>query len=80
MILASTRSGTERAISEVQSVSKEFGLDSILKTKHMVAGSEVADSDKTPIPVTDSKIAGVEELGSTMATSNGIDADVQRLL
>ena len=28
MILASTRSGTERAVSEVQSVSKEFGLDS----------------------------------------------------
>ena len=46
----------------------------------MMTGREAADSNKTPIPVTDRKIAGVEELGSTMAASNGIDANVQRLL
>ena len=45
-----------------------------------MTGSEVADSHKTPIPVTNRKIAGVEELGSIMAASNRIDADVQRLL
>ena len=49
----------------------------------MVTGREAADSDKTLIPVSDSKIAGVEEfpyLGSTIAASDGMNADVERLL
>ena len=57
--------------------------DSTLKTKHMVTGREAADSDKTPIPVSDNKTVGVQDisyLGSTIAASDRMDADAERLL
>ncbi len=45
-ILASTRLGAERAVTEFQSASKDFGLTvSIPKTKHMVTGREAAACD-----------------------------------
>jgi hypothetical protein len=46
-LLASTRSGAERAALEYQKTSSDFGLTvSIPKTKHMVTGRLVEESDK----------------------------------
>ena len=81
-LLASTREGAERAVVEYQTTSDKFGLRvSIPKTKHLVAGREAEDGDKTPITVEGGEIEGVEEfpyLGSTIASSGAMDPDVDR--
>ena len=81
-LLASTREGAERAVVKYQTTSDKFGLRvSIPKTKHLVAGREAEDGDKTPIAVEGGDIEGVEEfpyLGSTIASSGAMDPDVDR--
>ena len=48
-LLASTRSGTERAVREYQAVCTEFGLTlSIPTTMHLVTGRERVGSDPEP--------------------------------
>ena len=81
-LLASTRTGTERAVREYQATCSSFGLTvSNPKTKHMVTGRLVEDGDKEPIAVEGGEICAVEEfpyLGSLIAESGRIDADVER--
>ena len=83
-LLASTREGAERAVVEYQTTSDKFGLrvsTCIPKTKHLVAGREAEDEDKTPITIEGGEIEGVEEfpyLGSTIASSGAMDPDVDR--
>ena len=72
-IYASTRSGAERAAVEYQQASNDFGLTvSIPKTKHMVTGRLVEESDCEPITLEGGDITMVEEfpyLGSLIASS-----------
>ena len=81
-LLASTRAGAEVAVTEFQSTSSDFGLTvSIPKTKHMVAGREVEDCDRAPIPVRGGEVASVGEfpyLGSIVATDGRVDVEVER--
>ena len=57
-MLASQREGTERA---VEGTSAKFGLKvSVPKTKHLVAGREAKDDDKSPVAIEDGEI-GVDE-------------------
>ena len=50
VLLASTRPGTERAVREYQGTSSDFGLTvSNPKTRHMMTGKQVVDSDREPI-------------------------------
>ena len=79
-LLASTRSGAERAMTEYQRTCSNFGLTvSNPKTKHMVTGRQVVDGDREPIAVAGGEICFVDEfpyLGSMIASSGRIDADV----
>ena len=72
-LLAGTRSGAERALQVYQATSTDFGFTmSISKTRHMVARTETADSDTTPIPVSGGEMTSVDEfpyLGSVVAAS-----------
>ena len=69
-LLATTRSGAERAVQTYQQVSRSFGLSvSIPKTKYMATGREVIEDDKGSIPVDGGEIESVDEfpyLGSMM--------------
>ena len=80
-LLASTRSGAERAMSEYQRTCSNFGLTvSNPKTKHMVTGRQVVDGDREPIAVAGGEICSVDEfpyLGSMIASSGRIDVDVE---
>ena len=81
-LLASTRSGAERMALAYQQTSGDFGLTvSIPKTKHMVTGRLVEESDREPIALEGGDISAVEEfpyLGSLMASSGRMDVDVDR--
>ena len=80
-LLASTRPGAERAVREYQGTCSDFGLTvSNPKTKHMVTGRQVVDSDREPIAVAGGEICSVDEfpyLGSMIAASGRIDVDVE---
>ena len=61
-LLSSTRSGAERAAVEYQQTSSYFGLTvSIPKTKHMVTGRLVEESDCEPIALEGGDIAMVDK-------------------
>ena len=81
-ILASSRAGAERAVTEFQSVCQSFGLTvSISKTKHIAAGRETTTPDITPLQVNGGTIDIVDEfqyLGSVIAASGRIDSEVER--
>ena len=81
-LLASTRSGAECAVVNYQQVSKDFGLTvSIPKTKHMVTGRLVDESDKEPIILVGGDIEAVDEfpyLGSLITSSGRMDMDIDR--
>ena len=80
-LLASSRTGIERAIREYQITCSQFGLTvSLPKTKHMVSGRQVVREDREPIEVAGGEIEGVEEfpyLGSVITASGKIDAEVE---
>ena len=81
-LLASSRSGAEAAAIAYQETSRKFGLTvNINKTKHMVVGREATTSDEEPLPMQGGNIESVEQfpyLGSVVAASGKIDADVDR--
>ena len=81
-LLATTRGGAEVATREYQSTAKDFGLNvSIVKTKFMVVGCDVAEADLEPISVEGGDIEHVSEfqyLGSVIAENGRIDAEVDR--
>ena len=61
-LLSSTRSGAERAAVKYERTSSDFGLTvSIPKTKHMVTGRLVEESDSEPIALEGGDIAMVDE-------------------
>ena len=82
VLLASSRTGAERAVMEYQQTASDFGLTmSNPKTKHMVTGRLVEERDKEPIAVEGGEICAVEEfayLGSQIAASGRMDGDVER--
>jgi hypothetical protein len=75
-LMATTRPGAERAVSEYQTTCSSFGLRvSIEKTKHMVTGREALEEDKEPIAVFGGEVESVDEfpyLGSVIAESGRI--------
>lgn len=81
-LLASSREGAERAAVEYQNASANFGLTvSIQKTKHLVTGREVRESDKNPIVVDGGEIESVQQfqyLGSVISASGTVDVDIER--
>ena len=81
-LLACSRSGAETAAIAYQETSGKFGLTvNINKTKQMVVGREATDSDEEPLPMQGGNIESVEQfpyLGSVVAASGKIDADVDR--
>ena len=81
-LLASTRSGAERAALVHQQTSSDFGLTvSIPKTKHMVSGRSVEESDREPIAIEGGVIDAVDKfpyLGSLISNSGRMDVDVDR--
>ena len=59
-LLASTRSGADRAVREYQETCSDFGLTvSNPKTKHMTTGRQVEDSNREPIAVAEGEIGSV---------------------
>ena len=70
----------ERAVQEYRSVGSQFGLTvTVKKTKHMVVGRQVDESEREPIAV-EGEIQCVKEfpyLGSVIANSGRMDADVE---
>ena len=51
-LLATSRNDMERAVQEYRSVGSQFGLTvSVQKTKHMVVGRHVDESEREPIAV-----------------------------
>ncbi len=49
-LLATSRNAMERAVQEFKGVGTQFGLTvSVQKTKHMVVGRQVEDSEREPI-------------------------------
>ena len=81
-ILATTRAGAETAMREFVRVATDFGLKVIFqKTKMMVAGREVTNTDTDPLQAGMKKIECVKEfayLGSFMALSGRVDAEVTK--
>ena len=81
-LLASTRPGAERAALVYQQTSSDFGLTvSIPKTKHMVSGRSVEESDREPIAIEGEMIDAVDKfsyLGSLISNSGRMDVDVDR--
>lgn len=79
---ASTRSAAEKMAQVYQQTSSDFGLTvSIPKTKHMVTGRLVEESDKLPIAISGGGIRAVDEfpyLGSIVASSGRMDVDVDK--
>ena len=80
-LLATSRSGMERAVQEFREVGAQFGLTvSVQKTKHMVVGRQVEDSEREPIVVDGGEIQCVKEfpyLCAVIADSGRMDADVE---
>ena len=81
-LLASSRSGMELSATEYQSTCNDFGLTvSVPKTKHMVSGRMVVESDMEPISVEGGEICCMQDfpyLGSLIAASGQMDVDVER--
>ena len=77
-LLAST--GAERAVREYQGTCLDFGLTlSNPKTKYMITGRQVVDTDREPIAGAGGEIGSVDKflyLGSVIASSGRIDTDV----
>ena len=66
----STRPGAERAVREYQGICSDFGLTvSNPKTKHMVTGRQVVDSDREPIAVAGGEICSVGWVSNTRGSS-----------
>ncbi len=83
-LLATSRNVMERAVQEFKGVGTQFGLTlSVQKTKHMVVGRQVEDSERKPIVVEGGEIQCVKEfpyLGAVIADSGRMDADVESRL
>ncbi len=83
-LLATSRNAMERAVQEFNGVGTQFGLTvSVQKTKHMVVGRQVEDSERKPIVVEGGEIQCVKEfpyLGAVIADSGRMDADVESRL
>ena len=81
-LLATTQRGAKIAMTEFASAANNFGLDvSFPKTKVMAAGREVTEEDQEPLRVGSETIESVKEfpyLGSVVAASGRVDADVDR--
>ena len=81
-LLSSTRSGAETVAVEYQRSSSDFGLTvSVPKTKSMVTGSLVEESDREPIVLEGGEIAVVDEfpyLGSLIDSLGRLTVDVER--
>ena len=81
-LLASTRSGAESAALGYQRTSSEFGLNvSLPKTKQMVTGRLVEESDRDSVALDGGEVNVVCEfpyLGSLIADSGRMDMDVDR--
>ena len=81
-IMATTRAGAETAMREFVRVATDFGLKvSFQKTKMMVAGREVTNTDTDPLQVGTKEIECVKEfayLGSVMTLSGRVDAEVMK--
>ena len=71
----------EKAVQEYSSVGSQFGLTvSVQKTKHMIIGRQVDESEQEPIAVKEGEIQCVKEfpyLGSVIVDSGRMDADVE---
>ena len=80
-LLATTRTGAERALPSYVEVAAAFGLTvSLAKTKLLVAGHAIQD-DRAPIQLEHGNIDCVEEfsyLGSLVASSGRIDTEIDR--
>ena len=82
-LLASTRSEAGKMAQVYQQTSSDFGLIvNIPKTKHLVTGRLVEESDKLPIAISGGgSISAVDEfpyLGSTVASLGRMDVDVDK--
>ena len=81
-LLASTRSGAVKTVTEYQQTGRDFGLMvSIPKTKHMVTGRLVEEGNHTSVSLAGGNIDVVEEfpyLGSKTARFGRSDVDVDR--
>ena len=81
-LLSSTRSGAETAAVEYQRTGSDFGLTvSIPKTKAMVTGRLVEESDREPIVLEGGDIMTVDEfpyLGSLIDSSGRAAVDMER--
>ena len=78
-LLAATREGAEVAMGTYARVATSFGLTvSYSKTKLMVAGREISESDTGPLRI---EVECVEEfpyLGSIITASGRVDTEVER--
>ena len=81
-LLATMHSGAETAMSEFASTASDFGLSvSFTKTKIMAAGREITEEDQSSLSVGPEMIENVKEfpyLGSVIASSGRVDADIDR--
>ena len=81
-LLATTRSGAEKALQEYSHVAADFGLTvSMPKTKLMVSGREATEVDKAPIRVGEEEVGNVSQftyLGSVITSSGRVELDVNR--
>ena len=81
-LLASTRSGAEKATLTHQQTNSDFVLTvRIPKMKHMVTGRLVAEEDLEPIALEGEEIEAVSEfqyLGSLKASSGRMDVDIEQ--
>ena len=81
-LLATNRPGIEKAAQSYVEVALAFGLTvSIPKTKFLVTGHAVQESDKAPIDLSQGSIENVDEfpyLGSLVASNGMVDAEVTK--
>ena len=81
-LLAATREGAEVAMGTYARVATSFGLTvSYSKTKLMVAGREISESDTGPLRIGAEEVECVEEfpyLGSIITASGRVDTEVER--
>ena len=80
-LLAATREGAEVAMGTYARVATSFGLTvSYSKTKWMVAGREISESDTGPLRIGAEEVECVEEfpyLGSIITASGRVDTEVE---
>ena len=81
-LLATTHRGAEIAMTEFASRASDFGLNvNFVKTKVMATGREITVEDQPPLSVGSETIESVKEfpyLGSVVASSGRVDADIDR--